>query len=50
MQQNGNDASLHHDNNHKERLQLGWATLQIDILRQCIAISEALPGIYIKGN
>ncbi|CAO3613143.1 unnamed protein product [Cunninghamella blakesleeana] len=43
MQPNGNDVSLHHDNYHKERLQLGWATLQIDILRQCIAISEALP-------
>ncbi|CAO3642865.1 unnamed protein product [Cunninghamella echinulata] len=43
IQQNGNNISLRHGGGHKERLQLGWATLQIDILRQCIAISEALP-------
>lgn len=28
----------------KERLRFGWPELQIDILRQCIAITEALPG------
>lgn len=28
----------------KEPLRFGWPKLQIDILRQCIAIAEALPG------
>lgn len=28
----------------KEQLRFGWPELQIDILRQCISIAEALPG------
>lgn len=26
----------------------GWAALQIDILRECIVISEAIQGKYLK--
>ena len=34
----------------KEQLRFGWPMLQIDILRQCIAIAEALPGKNISNT
>ncbi|CAO3600653.1 unnamed protein product [Absidia cylindrospora] len=46
QQQHDHDKRSQHSHGggyYKENTRLGWATLQIDILRQCIAISEALP-------
>lgn len=34
----------------KEPMHFGWPELQIDILRQCIAIAEALPGISTPSD
>ncbi|ORX53995.1 Trs120-domain-containing protein [Hesseltinella vesiculosa] len=36
-----NQTQTHHQATEQRRM--GWALLQIDVLRQCIAISEALP-------
>ncbi|CAO3597656.1 unnamed protein product [Absidia cylindrospora] len=44
MHQHDHDASAIQTGSHfKENTNIGWATLQIDVLRQCIAIAEALP-------
>ncbi|KAI8098748.1 TRAPP II complex [Halteromyces radiatus] len=44
MQNQDQGTSAHQARSlYKQNARVGWATLQIDILRQCIAISEALP-------